>query len=100
MMPSSLAAILYGVLALVGGGIGYAQARSTVSLVSGLISGLLLIGAGVLIQQGSAIGIWGAIAITVLLIAVFIGRYVKTRKAMPAILMIVAGIVSLVVQVV
>lgn len=99
MTPSTLAAILYGVLAIVGGGIGYAQARSKVSLISGSISGVLLILCAILAKQGNPVGIWGAIAITVLLIGVFIGRYIKTRKAMPAILMIVAGIVALVVQV-
>ncbi|NJL88212.1 MAG: hypothetical protein HC886_23235 [Leptolyngbyaceae cyanobacterium SM1_1_3] len=90
-----VAAIAYGLLALVGGIIGYVQAKSQVSLISGLVSGLLLILGGVLQLQGVPLGWVLSLGVTGLLIVVFVGRYLKTRKPMPAILMIVAGIVAL-----
>ncbi|MBE9038201.1 TMEM14 family protein [aff. Roholtiella sp. LEGE 12411] len=43
-----IATLYYGILALVGGIIGYVQANSQVSLLSGSISGLLLKGLGLL----------------------------------------------------
>lgn len=91
----AIAAIAYGILSLVGGVIGYLQAKSTTSLISGGISGVLLIVMGILQSQGVAWAAAVAIAITVLLIIVFIVRLAKTRKLMPAALMIVAGIIAL-----
>lgn len=91
-----LAAIAYGLLAIVGGIIGFAQAQSKVSLISGVVSGLLLLVGAFLASQGNPIGLILSLAVTALLVIVFIIRLVKTRKAMPAALMIVAGIVALV----
>ncbi len=93
-----IAAFAYGVLALVGGIIGYAQAKSTASLISGIVSGVLLIAAGVLQRQGMA---WGGIlaaVITAVLVVVFIVRLIKTRKFMPAGLMIIAGAIALILE--
>ncbi|MFE4107330.1 TMEM14 family protein [Almyronema epifaneia] len=91
-----VAAIAYGILALVGGVIGYKQAGSQVSLISGIVSGLLLILGGILQWQGVTWGWILSLVVTGLLIVVFISRYLKTRKPMPAVLMVVAGIVALV----
>jgi uncharacterized membrane protein (UPF0136 family) len=43
MNPAIIAAIAYGILSICGGIIGYVQAQSKPSLISGTISGLLLI---------------------------------------------------------
>ncbi len=89
-------AIAYGILAAVGGVMGYVQARSQVSLISGLISGgLLLLGAW-LWQAGSAAGSGLAMGVTVALVIVFLRRWQQTRKAMPALLMVVAGLLALI----
>ncbi|HEY9620413.1 MAG TPA: TMEM14 family protein [Crinalium sp.] len=93
-----IAAIAYGILALIGGIIGYVQAKSTASLFSGSVSGVLLIVAGILQLQGIAwSGILAAI-ITAVLVVVFIVRLVKTRKFMPAGLMIIAGAIALILE--
>ncbi|MEO0826972.1 MAG: TMEM14 family protein [Cyanobacteria bacterium J06635_15] len=91
-----LAAIAYGLLAIVGGIIGFAQASSKVSLISGLVSGLLLLVGALLASQGNPAGVILSLVVTALLIVVFIIRLIKTRKAMPAALMIVAGLAALV----
>lgn len=91
----AIAAIAYGLLSLGGGVIGYRQAKSTTSLVSGGVSGLLLVVMGILKTQGIGWASVVAIAITVLLVIVFIVRLAKTRKLMPAALMIAAGLVAL-----
>ncbi len=95
MSLSIIAAIAYGVLAVVGGIIGYVQAQSKASLISGSISGLLLIIAGVMQLQGQAAGLTLATVITAVLVIVFAIRLTKTRKFMPAGLMSLLGLVSL-----
>ncbi|MBD2462247.1 hypothetical protein H6G89_14460 [Oscillatoria sp. FACHB-1407] len=94
-MIGIIAAIAYGILALVGGIIGYAQAKSKMSLISGVISGVLLILCGVAQFRGV---VWAgtlAAVITAVLIVVFVMRLTKTRKFMPAGLMAIAGGVAL-----
>lgn len=90
-----IAAIAYGILALIGGIIGYVQAKSKASLISGIISGLLLIISAVLQLQGQSLGLILAIVVTAVLVIVFTIRLAKTRKFMPAGLMIILGLVSL-----
>jgi uncharacterized membrane protein (UPF0136 family) len=86
-----VAAIAYGILSIVGGIIGYAQAQSKASLISGSISGALLILGGILALIGASWGLWLAAIVTLALIIVFVVRLSKTRKFMPAGLMIIAG---------
>lgn len=93
-----VAAIAYGLLAALGGVMGYAQARSKPSLISGLFSGALLILGAVLWANGLPAGVGLAMGVTVGLIVVFIRRWMQTRKAMPAVLMIVAGAIAFVVM--
>jgi uncharacterized membrane protein (UPF0136 family) len=94
-MIGIITAIAYGVLAVVGGIIGYVQAQSKASLISGSISGLLLIVAGVMQLQGQVAGLTLATVITSVLVIVFAIRLIKTRKFMPAGLMSLLGVVSL-----
>ncbi len=99
MNPGIIAAIAYGILAIVGGIIGYIQAHSKASLISGTISGLLLILGGVMQLQGQAWGLILATVITAVLVIVFTVRLTKTRKFMPAGLMTILGVAALVVMV-
>ena len=98
MNPGVVAAIAYGILAIVGGIIGYVQAKSKASLISGIISGLLLVTAGVMQLQGQGLGLILAIVVTIALIIVFALRLAKTRKFMPAGLMTALGVAALVVM--
>lgn len=94
-MIGIITAIAYGILALVGGIVGYVQAQSKASLISGVASGLLLIVAGVMQLLGQQAGLILATVITSVLVIVFAIRLIKTRKFMPAGLMSLLGIVSL-----
>jgi uncharacterized membrane protein (UPF0136 family) len=89
-----LAAILYGSLAIAGGAMGYVKARSKPSLISGLASGILLLVAAAMQWQGLAFGLLLAQVVTAALVLVFALRLFKTRKFMPAGLMLVAGIAA------
>lgn len=92
-----IVAIAYGILAIIGGIIGYTKAKSKVSLISGSASGGLLVLMGLLLQWGQTWGRWGAIAITALLIITFVIRLLKTRKFMPAGLMVITGLPTLII---
>ncbi|MGF1498104.1 MAG: TMEM14 family protein [Elainellaceae cyanobacterium] len=93
-----IGAIAYGILTLLGGIWGYAKARSKPSLISGVISGLLLIAGGLLSLAGIGWGQWLAVAVTVLLMIVFAIRLARTRKIMPAGVMVVLGALTLVMM--
>jgi len=94
MNLGTAAAIGYGILTLVGGIMGYIKAKSQASLISGLISGSLLIFAGGAQLMGQSWGLTLA-AISAVLVVVFILRLVKTRKFMPAGMLILASLASL-----
>jgi uncharacterized membrane protein (UPF0136 family) len=99
MSLSIVAALSYGILAIVGGIIGYRQANSQVSLLSGSISGLLLVFAAYFQFQGQTWASILAVGVTAVLVAFFAFRLAKTRKFMPAGLMVVLGTLALAVMV-
>lgn len=93
VMPTgALFAIAYAALSAIGGLIGYAQARSQVSLVSGLVSAALLLAGAWFWQAGLPGGAGLAMGVTAALVVIFIRRWMQTRKAMPAVIMILVGI--------
>ncbi|MEA5534986.1 TMEM14 family protein [Crocosphaera sp. XPORK-15E] len=87
-----LAAFLYGIILLVGGIIGYAKAKSKPSLISGVVTGLLLISSAIIQLQKIAWGLTLGQITTILLIVVFVIRLLKTRKFMPAGLMLILSV--------
>ncbi|MBE9050920.1 hypothetical protein IQ243_10925 [Nostocales cyanobacterium LEGE 11386] len=95
MNLSITAAFTYGILAIIGGIIGYIQANSQVSLLSGMVSGLLLIFAAYFQLQGQAWALTLAVLVTAILVLFFTFRLAKTRKFMPAGLMVILGILAL-----
>ncbi|MFP4134163.1 MAG: TMEM14 family protein [Halothece sp.] len=99
MSVANIAVIVYGVLAIVGGVMGYKTAGSKVSLISGSLSGVILLVAGIASLLGQGWGLILGSIVSAVLIIVFLSRLWKTRKFMPAGLMIIAGAVVLVVTV-
>jgi uncharacterized membrane protein (UPF0136 family) len=95
MTFGTIAAIAYALLAIGGGIMGYIQVQSKVSLISGIGSGIILLAGGIAQLQGMTWGLPLSVAVTALLIVVFAVRWFKTRKIMPAGLMIGAGVVAL-----
>lgn len=89
-------AIIYGIITLVGGVIGYLKAKSKPSLISGVLSALLLFIAAFLESQGYDLGRVFAQVITIVLIIVFALRLQKTGKFMPSGLMLMTGVFTLI----
>ena len=77
---------LFGIVAIVGGALGYARAKSKASLIAGGVSGALLIVAGLLYP--SVPGFIIALLVSILLLAHFGRSYAGKKKPMPAIPMI------------
>lgn len=92
----SYAVLVYGILVIVGGVIGYLQAKSSASLIAGGISGLLLSVCGVLMVMGIMPAVYGALLITFALFILFFKRYSDKKKFMPAGMMAVMSGIMLV----
>ncbi len=94
--PELVATVFYGILTLAGGVIGYVKSQSKISLISGGVSGLVLLILAAMMNLGLSRATPIAATIILLLIVVFIVRWFKTKKLIPALPMIFFGFVSLV----
>jgi uncharacterized membrane protein (UPF0136 family) len=92
---SVIVSIAYGSVAIVGGILGYVQAKSQISLLAGCGCGSLLLLSALLQVQGNPWALVIATVVTVILILAFVMRLLKTRKFMPAGLMLLLGLPSL-----
>ena len=90
-----LATIVYGLLAGFGGIWGYIKSKSKPSLISGCLSGLLLLIAAGMQSRGYDTGLLLSRVIVLLLIVVFAIRLIKTGKFMPSGIMLIAGVAVL-----
>ena len=75
---------------------GYLKSQSKISLISGGVSGLLLLIVAGMMNLGLSWAVPIAVGIISLLIIVFLVRWFKTKKPMPALPMIFFGFLSLV----
>lgn len=88
---------LYGLLVLVGGVIGYVKAKSRASLVSGIGFGALLGLASSLVSSGSVrVGAGLGVVLALALLGRFLPAFMKTKKVMPAGLVVALGAVVVV----
>jgi uncharacterized membrane protein (UPF0136 family) len=88
---------IYGVLLIVGGAMGYVKAKSVPSLVAGLICGFLALLLGYRYTWHFAPE--AAFVLALVLIFIMGRRYLNTRKAMPALLIVVLSAVVAIVQI-
>jgi uncharacterized membrane protein (UPF0136 family) len=93
----AVTSLVYGLLVLAGGWIGYKKAGSQASLISGAASGALLLLAAILSLRGGALGGRLAMAVALVLLLFFGYRFARGRKFMPAGLMTLASIAALAV---
>jgi uncharacterized membrane protein (UPF0136 family) len=92
MTLASIAAAVYGILAIGGGVMGYQQAKSKISLLAGCGCGTLLLMSALLLSQGQSWGLTAAMSVTAILLTAFLMRLLKTQKFMPAGLMLLLGV--------
>jgi uncharacterized membrane protein (UPF0136 family) len=98
--PAKIYFIIFGLLTIVGGVMGYVKAGSTASIIAGSISGILLLLAAFLLPGNLAMGLALAAVVSVLLAGRFIPAFIKTGHLMPAGLMSVLSVIGVIVAVV
>lgn len=87
----------YALIVGIGGVFGYMKAKSTKSLLAGLISGLILLIAWFLATKTPTLGLGLATLMAAVLLVVFITRFIRTRKFMPAGMMMLLNLLAMVV---
>ncbi|MFL6588716.1 MAG: TMEM14 family protein [Chthoniobacterales bacterium] len=98
--PAKIYFIIFGLLTIAGGVIGYVKAGSTASIIAGAISGIALIVAAFLLTGNPALGLIIAGLVSVLLAGRFIPAFMKTGNMMPAGLMAVLSTIGVVMAIV
>ena len=89
--------LVFGVLTIAGGVMGFVKAKSRPSLIAGGISGAALIVAGYLVGTGARLGLIVGLVVSAALAGRFVMTFRKSRKVMPAGLMAGLGIAGVVV---
>jgi uncharacterized membrane protein (UPF0136 family) len=92
--------IVFGILAIAGGVIGYVKAGSMPSIIAGSISGILLLGAAFLLPDHRVAGLATALIISLLLAGQFIPKLIRTGKAMPAGMMSILSVIGIIMAIV
>jgi len=91
--------IVFGLLTIAGGVVGYVKAGSVVSVIAGSISGILLLAAGWLMPDHQAAGLIVALVVSVLLAGQFVPKFFTTHKVMPAGFMSLLSVLGIVVAI-
>lgn len=86
--------LIYGVLVLLGGVMGYVKVKSQMSLYSGVGSGVALLVAWFISRQNPQVGLGVASAIGLVLFVVFVKRFSVTRAFIPAGMMMVFSLAA------
>ena len=100
MEAAKLYFIVFGVLTIAGGVVGYVKAGSVASIVAGSITGVLLLVAAFLLPEHRAIGLAPAFIISLLLAAQFAPKFIRTGRAMPAGMMSILSVIGIIVAIV
>src|SRR5271163_4804698 len=87
---------IYGILLIVGGAMGYIKAQSVPSLVAGVVCGVIALFLGYRYTWHFAPHV--AFILAIVLIFIMGRRYLNTRKAMPALLIVVLSLIVAIVQ--
>lgn len=94
--PTKIYFIIFGLLTIAGGAMGYVKAGSTISLISGSISGVLILVAAFLLRSNVIAGLVLGGLVSLLLIGYFLPALLRTGKMMPAGMMSVLSILGVV----
>jgi uncharacterized membrane protein (UPF0136 family) len=92
--------IIFGLLTIAGGVVGYVKAGSTASIIAGAITGILLLVAAFLLPEHQVAGLATALIISFLLAGYFIRKFLSTGAIMPAGIMSVLSVIGIVVAIV
>ena len=100
MGPAKIYFIVFGILTIAGGVIGYVKAGSLPSIIAGSITGVLLLVAAFLLPEHRAVGLATAFIVSLLLAAQFVPKFVRTGRVMPAGMMSILSVLGIIVAIV
>ena len=97
--PAKIYFIVFGLLTIAGGIMGYVRAGSTASIIAGSISGILLLLAAFLLPGNITAGLALAAIVSLLLAGRFLPAFFKTHAVMPAGMMSVLSVIGLIMAI-
>ena len=100
MESAKIYLVVFGVLTIAGGVVGYVKAGSVASIIAGSITGVLLLVAAFLLPEHRAIGLATAFIISLLLAAQFAPKFIRTGRAMPAGMMSILSVIGIIAAIV
>jgi uncharacterized membrane protein (UPF0136 family) len=92
--------IVFGILTIAGGVVGYVKAGSVASIVAGGITGVLLLVAALLLPEYRIVGLATACIVSLLLAAQFVPKFLRTGRVMPAGMMSILSVIGVIVAIV
>lgn len=92
--------IVFGILTIAGGIIGFVKAGSVPSIVAGAILGILLLVSAFLLPDHQLAGLAGGLIISLLVAGQFIPKFIRTGKAMPAGMMSILSVIGIIMAIV
>jgi uncharacterized membrane protein (UPF0136 family) len=100
MEAAKIYLIIFGVLTILGGIVGYVKAGSVASIIAGSITGILLLVGAFLLPEHRAAGLVTALIISLLLAAQFVPKLLRTGRVMPAGIMSLLSVIGIIVVIV
>ena len=97
--PAKIYFVIFGLLTIAGGVMGYVKAGSTASLIAGSISGALILLAAFLLLGNAVAGLALGGLVSLLLIGYFLPAFMRTGKIMPAGMMSILSILGVVIAI-
>jgi uncharacterized membrane protein (UPF0136 family) len=88
--------IMFGVLTILGGIIGYVSKGSVPSIIAGSIAGVLLLLGAFLLPNHVVPGLAIELLVSLLLAGQFVPKFIQTGKAMPAGMMSILSVIGVV----
>lgn len=98
--PAKVYFLVFGILTILGGIIGYAKAGSMASIIAGSITGILLLVAAYLLPANAVAGLALGLIVSLLLAGRFIPNFIQTGKVMPAGMMSVLSAIGIIMAIV
>src|ERR1043166_3383641 len=92
--PAKIYFIIFGILTIAGGIIGYVKAGSMPSIIAGSITGILLLVGAWMLPEHQVAGLLTVLIVSVLLAAQFVPKFIGTGKAMPAGMMSILSVIG------
>jgi uncharacterized membrane protein (UPF0136 family) len=97
--PVKVYFIVFGILTIFGGIIGYVKAGSKPSIIAGSITGILLLVAGFLLPEHRVAGLVIALIVSIVLALQFVPKLIRTGRVMPAGMMSILSVIGIIVAI-